>query len=350
MSFVTNHALTFVGARQRRALLRCILGHAVLFLAAGFSASASATISTDDNFEPGRQAYEISDYPKAIQLLQEAATKDPKNPEIFLLLTKSYNELQEHDQAIASAEKAVALSPQNSVYHEWLGRTYGEKAEHAGPFSGLSLAKKVHKEFETAVHLDERNYSARQALIEFDCAAPGIVGGGEDKAIPQIARLTEMDVAEGHYAAGNCRRQKKDFAAADAEFTKSLDSRPKSANLIYDIGDYAMKHSQADRLVAVADHGEEIAPNDPRGKFYRAAALILKKDNSAQPETLLHEYLKTAPTRNGYPRPHEAHEWLGRYYENQNKPHEAIAEYEAALKTDPRSRTASDALKRLKKS
>jgi tetratricopeptide (TPR) repeat protein len=305
---------------------------------------------TADSTESGRQAYEISDYPKAIQLLQEAASKDPTNPEVFLLLTKSFNELQQHDQAIASAEKAVSLDPQNSVYHEWLGRAYGEKAEHAGPFSGMSLARKTRKEFETAVHLDEKNYSARQALIEYDCSAPSIVGGGEDKAIPQIARLSELDASEGHYAAGNCRRQKKDFASADTEFTKSLDSHPKSANLIYDIGDYAMKHSQPDRLVAVADQGEKIAPKDPRGKFYRAIALILKKDGSAQPESLLREYLKIAPVRSGYPRSHEAHEWLGRYYENQNKPAAAIAEYEAALKTDPKSRTASDALKRLKKS
>src|SRR5262249_52240656 len=230
----------------------------------------------EDAFESGRQAYEVSDYPKAVQLLQQAAAKDPKNPEIFLLLTKSYSELQQHDQAIASAEKAVALDPQSSVYHEWLGRVFGEKAEHAGPFSGLSLARKTRKEFETAVRLDDKNYSARQALIEYDCAAPGIAGGGEDKAIPQIAHLTELDFAEGHYAAGNCRRQKKDFATADAEFTKSLDSHPKSANLIYDIGDYAMKHSQPDRLVAVADAGEKVAPSDPRGNFYRAVALIMK--------------------------------------------------------------------------
>jgi tetratricopeptide (TPR) repeat protein len=340
-----------------RPSIRLALGLTAAVVMTSLSGSISVLASsptplprTADSIESGRQAYEISDYPKAIQLLQEAASKDPKNPEIFLLLTKSYNELQQHDQAIASAEKAVSLDPQNSVYHEWLGRAYGEKAEHAGPFSGMSLARKTRKEFDTAVHLDEKNYSARQALIEYDCSAPSIVGGGEDKAIPQIARLTELDASEGHYAAGNCRRQKKDFASADTEFTKSLDSHPKSANLIYDIGDYAMKHSQPDRLVAVVDQGEKIAPKDPRGKFYRAVALILKKDDSAQPETLLREYLKTAPVRSGYPRPHEAHEWLGRFYENQNKQQAAIAEYEAALKIDPKSRTASDALKRLKKS
>ncbi len=260
--------------RSRRSSFCGAASLAALFFINPFSVRASSPVPfprPGDAIEAARQAYEISDYPKAVQLLQEAAARDPKNPEIFLLLAKSYNELQQHDQAIASAEKAVALDPQNSVYHEWLGRAYGDKAEHAGPFSGLSLAKKTRKEFDTAVRLDEKNYSA-------------------------------------------------------------------------------MKHGQPERLFAVANEGEKIAPKDPRGKFYRAVALILEKDNSPQPETLLREYLKTAPIRNGYPRQRDVHEWLGRYYENQGKPQAAITEYETALKLDPKSRTAADALKRLKKS
>src|SRR5262245_59438422 len=185
--------------------------------------------------EAARSAYEASEYSKAVEALQGAAVKDAKNGEIQLLLAKSYLELQQHDAAIRSAEKAVEIEPQNSVYHEWLGRAYGDKADHAGWFSAISLAKKTRKEFQNAVDLDARNFSARQALIEFDCSAPGIVGGGEDKAQPHIKELMEMDSAEGHFAAGNCRRQKKNFAEADEEFTKSLENHPKSAELIYDI-------------------------------------------------------------------------------------------------------------------
>ena len=185
-------AMNSVGARHRRARPRYIAVHAMVVLSTALFVSAAAHVHADDNLDTGRQAYETSDYPKAVQLLQKAATKDPKNPEIFLLLAKSYNELQQHDQAIASAERAVALSPQNSVYHEWLGRAYGEKAEHAGPFSGMSLAKKTQKEFDTAVHLDEKNYSARQALIEYDCSAPGIVGGGEGRPSQGIAGLVSL--------------------------------------------------------------------------------------------------------------------------------------------------------------
>ncbi len=320
---------------------------AALSIASAVMAAANAKQET--GLEAGRRAYEDSDYAKALQALQAAAAKDPQNGDVQLLLAKSYLELQEYDPTIKSAEKAVAIDPQNSVYHEWLGRAYGEKADHASLFSAISLAKKTRKEFETAIQLDGKNFSARQALIEFDCSAPGIVGGGEEKALPQIKQLAEMDAAEGHYAAGNCRRQKKDFAAADEEFAKALESNPKSAMLIYDIGDYAVKRGQPERLLAVADMGERVAPGDPRGKFYRGVALVLKKENPEEAERLLRKYAKKAPMRSGYPRPAAAHAWLGRLFEDQNKMEEAVKEFESALELDPKNKMAHEALKQLKK-
>ena len=158
-----------------------------------------------------------------------------------------------------------------------------------------------------------------------------------------------MDAAEGHYATGNCRREKKDFATADAEFTKALDAHPKSANLIYDIGDYAVKRSQPERLETVADWGESVSPADPRAKFYRGVALVLKKTDPKAAEQLLREYVKVAPIRDGYPRPAAGHLWLGKLFESQNKLDEARSEYQTAVKMDPKNKIAQESLKSLKK-
>ena len=312
------------------------------------AAIAGTTVKQDGVLEAGRRAYEASEYVQAIQALQTAAARDPQNGDVQLLLAKSYLELQEHDPAIKSAEKAVTIDPQNSIYHEWLGRAYGEKADHASWFSAISLAKKTRKEFETAVHLDEKNYSARQALIEFDCSAPGIVGGGEDKALPQIKHLADLDAAEGHYAAGNCRRQKKDFAAADSEFRKSLALHPKSADLIYDIGDFYMKRGQPDGLRIALAEGERVAPaGDPRGNFYRAVICTLEKKDPAGATKLLREFLANVPKRNEYPSKAMAHYWLGRIQQNQNDEASAKREYQEALNLEPKNRLANEALKHL---
>lgn len=311
--------------------------------------SILATARQSEALEAGRRAYESSDYAKAVRELQAAAAKEPQNGEVQLLLTKSYLELQERDAAINSAEKAVAIDPKSSVFHEWLGRAYGEKADHASMFSAPGLARKTHREFEIAVQLDEKNVAARQALIEFDCAAPGLVGGGEEKAKPEIEKLQAMDAAEWHYALGNCRRQKKDFAEADAEFKLALESHPKSAEVIYDIGDYAARRGQAERLMEVAELGAKAAALDPRGMFYRAVGLILKNEKQEEAERLLREYLQKAPKRSAYPRYAAAHEWLGRLHENKGEKEAAAKEYQRALQLDPKDKSARESLKRVEK-
>ena len=64
---------------------------------------------------------------------------------------------------------------------------------------------------------------------------------------------------------------------------------------------------------------------------------------------MLREYLKVAPTRNGYPKPAAAHAWLGRLFEAQGKNREAEKEFETAVKLEPKNKMAQEALKRLKK-
>src|SRR5450432_1141142 len=159
-----------------------------------------------------KQAFEKGEYSKVVTILEPAAAKDSGNGDIQLLLTKAYLQTNQSEAAIKSAEKAVAINPNNSEYHDWLGQAYGDKASHASIFSAYPLARKTQKEFETAVKLDEHNFDAAQNLVEYDCTAPSIVGGGEDKAQPIIQKLLSLDAAQGHYAEGNCRLQKKDLA------------------------------------------------------------------------------------------------------------------------------------------
>jgi tetratricopeptide (TPR) repeat protein len=301
----------------------------------------------DAPMDSAKHAFEKGDYPRAIEILTAAAGQEPGNGDIYLWLTKSHLEMKQYDAAVGSGEKAVAANPKSSVYHQWLGQAYGEKADHASMLSAYSLARKTRSEFQTAVDLDERNFDVAQNLIEFDCTAPGMVGGGEDKARPLIQKLMGMDPAEGHFGEAVCRARKKDAAAADAEYLKSLQSKPKSADRIYDIGDYFVQRGQADKLLAVADAGESLAPGDLRGKFYRAAGWILGNQKLPEAEKLLRDYLQSAPVRSTYPKPWEAHYWLGRLHESENNSGAAREEYKAALELDPKYKAAQEALKKL---
>jgi tetratricopeptide (TPR) repeat protein len=298
-------------------------------------------------------AFEKGEYTRAIEILKRATASEPNNGDLYVLLARSYLELNQYDAAATSAEKAVASNPKNSEFHRWLGEAYGAKADHASMLSAYSLARKTQKEFDAAVELDANNFDAQQDLIQYDCAAPGMVGGGEEKALPLIEKLMKLDAAEGHYAAGNCRAQKKDYAQADSEFAEALLKKPKTAKRIYDMGDYFLRRKSGLALIGIADAGEQLAPQDPRGKFYRGVGLVLlQQDNRSvmsqpDPEKLLREYLQLAPMNSEYPRPWEAHYWLGKLLENQNNPTAARSEYQAALKLNGKYKPAQDRLKQL---
>ena len=291
------------------------------------------------------RAYEKGDYHSAIETLKAASAKEPANGEIQLLLTKSYLETNQYDEAVRSGEKAVSINPKSSVYHQWLGDAYGQKADHSSMFSAYPLARKTQKEFETGVQLDERNFDVAQDLIEYDCTAPSIVGGGLDKAQALIQKLMNLDPAEGHFGAGVCKAIKKDLAGADVEYSKALEIKPKSADRIYDIGDYFIQRRQGEKLLEVASTGEAFAPKDPRAKYYRAVGWILKEENHPDTGELLREYLQEAPVRSTYPSLWSVHYWLGRLYESQKDLGKAKAEYQEALRLNPKSKRAQEALK-----
>jgi len=299
--------------------------------------------------DAAKTAYDKGDAQKAIEILKSAATQQSSNSEIQLWLTKAYLEVKQYDNAIASAEKAVSIDPQNTVYHQWLGEAYGQKADHSSMLSAYSWARKTQKEFDTAVKLDEHNFDADQDLIEYDCTAPSMVGGGEDKGQALIQKVMALDPAEGHFGQGVCKAVKKDYAAADAEYAKALESQPKTANRIYDIGDYFLQRGQGDRLLQVAAAGEALAPNDPRGKYYQAVGWILQNQKYADAERNLREYLGAGPFQSSYPPTWDVHYWLGRLQAAQKNPAGAKSEYQEALKLNPKYKKAEEALKPLGK-
>jgi tetratricopeptide (TPR) repeat protein len=57
----------------------------------------------------------------------------------------------------------------------------------------------------------------------------------------------------------------------------------------------------------------------------------------------------SVPDNSELPAHSSAYEWLGKLYENENKPNLAAEQYKAALTLDPQNKTLREALKRLPK-
>src|SRR5580692_3926533 len=150
---------------------------------------AAATASSEDSAKAMLAAGRVDE---AIMELNGRLSSASADAESSNLLCRAYFALENWDRAETSCKKAVALDPQNGRYHLWLGRVYGEKADRVNFLSAAGLAGKVRDEFERAVQLNPNDVDARLDLAEFYLEAPGIVGGGEDKAREQARAVASL--------------------------------------------------------------------------------------------------------------------------------------------------------------
>ena len=130
--------------------------------------------------------------------------------------------LQQWDQATSACQKAVQLDGNNARYHLWLGRALGEKAGHANFMSAYSLGKQTRAEFETAARLNPRDAEALSDLGDFYQQAPGIVGGGTDKAERVARQLDSVDPARAHQLRARIAEGHSDFGSAERELKAAI--------------------------------------------------------------------------------------------------------------------------------
>jgi tetratricopeptide (TPR) repeat protein len=186
----------------------------------------------------------------AIASLSARISSNQNDAEAFNLLCRSYWALGEWDRAVTNCEKAVGLESKSSLYHHWLGRAYGEKADHSSFFTAAGLAKKVRTEFERAVELNPDNLEARLDLAEFYLEAPGMVGGGVDKARAQAAILGKTNPSKEHWVYARIAEKNKDAPVAEKEYRAAIDLSNEKANSWLNLGMFLRKQQRYDEMEA----------------------------------------------------------------------------------------------------
>jgi tetratricopeptide (TPR) repeat protein len=297
--------------------------------------------------EGARQEYNAGRYNRAVDLLAAAADKSPDDARVHFLLGQCYYQLRQYMPATKSFERSVALAPNHSEYHDWLGKAYGRRAENSMFLSAMGWARRAHKQFEIAVQIDPTNYEAQRDLIRYEMYAPGIVGGGDDRALKHIEALEKIDAIEGQLAHGEFLEAKRRFAEADAVYAKVLESGTDKIGVYLEVADYYRDRRNIPKMDQAIAQAERIDPSDRRLKFYQGILLVLKKSDLATAESLLKSYLATVPENINLPPHAAAHEWLGRLYEARGRYSEAAAEYRTSLAQDPHNKAVQEALKRV---
>jgi len=278
---------------------------------------------------PGAELLASGKADEAVAVLQKAVTDNPNDAASFNLLCRVYYSFANWDQAISAGEKSVALDANNSMYHMWLGRSYGEKADNSSVFSAPGLAKKARIEFETAVKLNPENIDARGDLSEFYVEAPGMMGGGTDKAEAQAQALEKLFPARAHWIRARIAEKKKDYTIAEKEYREAIQSHENSATWL-DLASYFRHRDRLPEMEDAINHAVDRKVDPPEALVEGAEMLIRTGRNFGKATELLRKYLNSGQLVEEAPA-FRAHYQLGVVLEKQGDKKGAAQEYSAAL-------------------
>ncbi|MDE1176293.1 MAG: tetratricopeptide repeat protein [Edaphobacter sp.] len=266
---------------------------------------------------------------EASSLLNGTLEKQPNNAQAHQLLCRVEYAQDQGDNAVHECELAVQDDPSNAINQVWLGRAYGLKASQANMLSAFGIAKKVHTAFEHALEIDPTNVEAMSDLGQFYVAAPGIVGGGVDRARGLVDRLMDRSAARGHRLLGQIAAKKNDLSTAENEF-KAAVAAGKTPEAWVDLGLFYQTHGQADKAVVALQ--SSIEANHQKNAALVDAASILT-DLHQRPdlaEKCLRDYL-ASPAKTELAPAFKVHLQLGDLLKQRGDLPGAKHEYAAAL-------------------
>jgi tetratricopeptide (TPR) repeat protein len=309
-----------------------------LFLCAtAFAADSVWAQSAQDLLASGR-------VDQAVLALQREIRVSP-TAESYNLLCRAEYELGAWDAGIPACEKAAELAPQNGFYHLWLGRIYGEKADHASFLTAIGLAKKVRAEFERAVEFAPNSWETRTDLAEFYVEAPGIVGGGENKARAEAQEIATLNPAMGHWVQARLAEKDKDAAAAEREYRAAVQASHGGSRAWLNLAGFYSRHQRFDEMDVALQHLESSPLDHPAALVDGAGMSIRTGRDSALAVRLLRRYIDSATVEEAPA--FKAHAMLGQLLEKQGDSSGAAEQYRISLAMAHNYRLAQDGLKRV---
>ena len=243
--------------------------------------------------------YLRTDYTGSLHVLAQDPAPDADG---YLLTGKNYFMSGDYKNAVEFFEKALAMSPASSECELWLGRAWGRRAETSGWLKAASYALKARQCFEKAIALDPHNREAKNDLFTYYLNAPGILGGGIDKAEAHANSIAAERPAESEHEKSEIAERKKDYAAAEAHLRRAMEFAPSEAGRVVELARFLARRGrleESDRLFAQA---AKMAPDQPRVAFAEASVNIENHRALDRSRSLLEQYLHASLTPDDPPR------------------------------------------------
>ncbi len=250
------------------------------------------------DLQKAEELFNRTDYQASLALLD----KSSNDPATNFLIGRNYLMNADFKKAADYLERAIESSPANSEYVDWLGRAYGRRAEVSNPLLAASLASKARLAFEKSVQLDPNNRDALDDLFDFYLEAPGILGGGFDKAATVAERISALDPGEGYYDQFKLDQKRKSYGSAEQHLRQAIMAAPHSVHHIIALARFLANQGRLAESDAMFAKAEQVAPNNPVVWFAQADVLVKQKRNLDEAKMLLTKYVHASITADDPPR------------------------------------------------
>jgi len=280
---------------------------------------------------------------EAIDALNGRVAANPRDAEAIHELCRAYFQYEDWDRAESRCKRAIELQPNNSGFHRWLGRVYGQKAERATLPIGLAL--KTRDEFHRAAALDPTDTNAGIDVAEYYLEAPGMMGGGHDKALEQAKIIGKTSPAQEHWVYARIAEKNKNYDTAEREYRQMIEASKGNAEAWLNLGFFYRNRKRYDDMEQAFVKMNQ-APMPAREVLVEAANSLLHTGRAFSfAIELLRRYFAEGPVEEAPA--FKAHYLLGQLLEKQGDRAGAAAEYRAGLALARNYGPARQALKRV---
>jgi tetratricopeptide (TPR) repeat protein len=253
----------------------------------------------------------------------------------------------QRDEAVSLFERAVALDPTSSLYHVWLGHAYSRQLSNANFLRKPFIARRAGEAYNTAVKLEPTSIDAAEARLEFFLGAPGMVGGGVDKARAEAARIATLDAYRGSMAEARIAQHDKEWSKAERLYRSLMADYPDRTAAVDALMTILQNASRFDEAFKIVDDRLARRPDETVSLYNLGRLSALSGEHLARGEAALQRFLTltaTDPVRQSH-----AHYRLGMIKEKMGDVHTAATEYQAAIDLYPRHEPAAAALKKIQR-
>ena len=249
------------------------------------------------------------------------------------------------DEGVKLLERAVEMDPTCSEYHMWLGHALSRKISTVSFIKKPIVGKRIGAAYNRAVELAPESVEAAESRLEFFINAPGIAGGGMDKARAEAARIASLSAMHGHFAQARLALAKHDTALAESEYRSAMTQYSDSSRPLVLLATLLADQKHFEDAFAIVDERLSRAPNDTVSLYLVGRTAALSGTQLDRGEAALRRYL-TLVGDNLMDKA-AAHYRLGMIKEQLADTVAARAEYRLAIESNPGYTAAARALKKI---